>query len=191
MIKSGLLGQKKQSFLVRYGIVVIAFILWYVFIINPISSKIESTKSGLEAQEFKIQRLKKRIKRLSNIDKEFEQEKRRFENLKKRLIPGDTLQMVATNMQNSFLQKAKDAGVEVLVYRSGRSRSWRDYRLAISIFNLKSDLESFLELLQAINREKRFQRINNVNFSTIRGKKSELRINMEIEGLFLGDKAKL
>ncbi len=191
MIKGGLTGHKKQSFLVRYGIIVIAFILWYVFILNPINSKIESTKNGLEAQEFKIQRLKKRIKRLSNIDKEFEQEMKRFENLKKRLIPGDTLQMVATNMQNSFLQKAKKAKVEVLVYRSGSPRSWRDYRLAVSIFNLKSNLANFLELLQALDREKRFQRINNVNFSTIRGKKSEIRINMEIEGLFLGDKARL
>ena len=191
MIKSGLLTQKKHSFLVRYGIIVIAFILWYAFILNPINSKIESTKNGLEAQEFKIQRLKKRIKRLSNIDKECDQEKRRFENLKKRLIPGDTLQMVATNMQNSFLQKAKKAEVEVLVYRSGSPRSWRDYRLAVAIFNLKSNLANFLELLQALDREKRFQRINNVNFSTIRGKKSEIRINMEIEGLFLGEKAKL
>ncbi len=186
-----LFGQKKQSTLVRYGVIIIALIMWYIFILSPINAKIEAKRTELEAQQLKIQRLKKRIKNLANIDKEFSQEKNRFENLKKRLIPGDTLQLVATNMQNAFLQKAKEAGVEVLVYRSGSSRRWRSYRLAVSIFNLQSDLPQFLELLQALDREKRFQRINNVNFSSVRGKKSEYRINMEIEGLFLGDKAKL
>jgi len=166
-------------------------ILWYALVLSPIDSRIKSRQESLESQELRIQRLERRIKKLSNIDKEFAQEKKRFENLKKRLIPGDSLQLVATNMQNSFLQKAKKAGAEVLVYRSGSPRRWRNYRLAVSIFNMKCALTQFLDLLEALDAEKRFQRINNVNFSTIRGKKSEIRINMEIEGLFLGDKAKL
>ncbi len=190
-MKASLMGGKNQSVLVRYGVIVIALILWYALVLSPIDSRIRSRQESLESQELRIEMLERRIKKLSNIDKEFAKEKKRFENLKKRLIPGDSLQLVATNMQNSFLQKAKKAGVEVLVYRSGSPRRWRDYRLAVSIFNLKSNLSQFLDLLEALDGEKRFQRINNVNFSTIRGRKSELRINMEIEGLFLGDKAKL
>ncbi len=182
---------KNQPALVRYGAAAIIIILWYAFILSPVESKMESRQMALEGQELKIQRLKRRIKKLSNLDKEFAQEKKRFQNLKKRLIPGQTLQQVATNLQNSFLQKAKKAKVEVLVYRSGNPRRWRDYKLAVAIFSLKCTLPNFLDLLELLDKENRFQRINNINLSTIRGKKSELRINMEIEGLFLGDKAKL
>ncbi len=190
-MKGSLIANRNQSALVRYGIVVIVLILWYALIYSPISAKIESMRASSEGQELRIQRLKSRIKKLSTIDKDLTKEKKRLEELKKRLIPGTTLQFVATNMQNDFLQKAKKAGVEVLVYRSGSPRRWRDYQLAVAIFNLKCDLSHFLDLLDAIYKENRFQRINNVNFSTVRGRKSELRINMEIEGLFLGEKAKL
>ncbi|NPA94831.1 MAG: hypothetical protein GXO58_05320 [Thermodesulfobacteria bacterium] len=182
---------KNQPVWVRYGVAVIVVILWYVFILSPIKSKMESRKMALEGQELKIERLKRRIKKLSNIDKELAQEKKRFQLLQKRLIPGRTLQEVATNLQNSFLKNAKKAEVEVLVYRSGSPRKWRDYKLAVAIFSIKCSLSQFLDLLELLDKEKKFQRINNINVSTIRGKKSELRINMEIEGLFLGDKAKL
>ncbi len=190
-MKGSLMGGKNQSTLVRYGLIVIVLILWYGLILSPINSRIKTRQETLETQELRVQMLQKRIRKLSNIDKEFSLEKKRFVNLKKRLIPGDSLQLVATNMQNSFLQKAKKAGAEVLVYRSGSPRRWRDYRLAVSIFNLKCNLSQLLDLLESLYREGRLQRINNINFSTIRGRKSELRINMEVEGLFLGDKAKL
>ena len=99
--------------------------------------------------------------------------------------------MVSTNIQNSFLKDASDAGLEVLVYRSGPRRRWRKYQLAVSIFNTKGSLSQFVELLERIETGRQLLRLNNVTIANIRGKASKLTINLELEALFMGDKIEL
>ncbi len=186
-IKSG----SDRSAIVKYGAVIIAVILWYSFLWSPLNARIQKHRTNLEAQEMKINRLKKRITRLKGIDKKLEAEKRRLQAFKSKLVPGKSLQMVSTNIQNSFLKDASDAGLEVLVYRSGPRRHWRKYQLAVSIFNTKGSLSQFVELLERIETGRQLLRLNNVTISNIRGKASKLNINLELEALFMGDKIEL
>ncbi len=183
--------QRNRPALLRYGIPVIALILWYSFLWDPVTAKMEEKQTVVEAQQLKITHLKKRITRLKNVEKRLAAEKKRLEQMKKRLVPGDNPQQVSTNIQNSFLKKASDTGVEVLVYRSGPKRRWRDYLLAVSVFNIRATTAQFVELLEKIELGKKLLRLNNINISNLRGKPSQLRINLEVEALFLGDKAEL
>ncbi len=183
------LNLKRQPPLVRYGALLIFFIAWYALMYSPIESRIELQKTTIEAQELKIGRLKRRINRLKNIDQTLSLEKKKLEQLKGRLVPGDTIQMVATNIQDSFLKKASKNDINVLVYRSGRPRKWRSYKLAVAIFNLKTNIVKLVHFLEDFYSDKRLQRINNINVSTMRGKEKELRVNLEVEALFLGDRA--
>lgn len=178
---------KKQPPLVRYGILLIIVIVWHTLIYSPMKSSIELKKTRLEAQELKIARLKKRINRLKDIEKKLSMEKMKLAQLKRRLVPGNSIQMVATNIQDSFLKKASKNDINVLVYRSGRPRKWKSYKLAVAIFNLKTDIVKLVNFLEDFYSEKRLQRINNINVSTMRGKEKELRVNLEVEALFLGD----
>ena len=191
MAKKTFLSQKNRPALVKYGAVIIALILWYSFLWDPINTRLQEKQTALDAQQLKITHLKKRISRLRGVDKRLAVEIRRFEQLKKELVPGTDPQLVSTNIQNSFLKKASEAGVEVLVYRSGSKRRWRGYRLAVSIFNIKATTAQFVELLEKLELEKRLLRLNNLNISNLRGKPSHLRINLEVEALFLGDKAEI
>jgi len=188
----GLLTLKRQKPIIRYGIFVIIIIIWYSLIYSPLNAKIELIKTEIQQQKLKIKNTNRRIRRLSNIEKMLNRERQELASLKRLLVKGDTIQMVATNIQDAFLKAASKVNVNVLVYRSGSPRKWRQYQLAVSIFNIKADIKQFVELLERIYAQKRLQRLNNVNISTIKkGKEnSELRINMEIEALFLGEKAK-
>ncbi len=192
MIKSkNFMSQKNRPALVRYGVVVIVLILWYSFIWDPVNARLEEKRTAYEAQQLKIVHLKKRINRLKNADKILASELKRLDSLKKRLVPGETTQQVSTNIQNSFLKKASDAGVEVVVYRSGSRRKWRGYPLAVSVFNIKGTTAQFVDLLEKLGAEKKLYRLNNINISKLRGNTSQLRINLEVEALFPGDKAEI
>ncbi len=191
MNKDTILTQKNRPALVKYGAVMIAIILWYSFMWDPINAKLEEKQSTLATQELKIAHLKKRISRLKGIEKRLVAEKKRLEQMKKRLVPGDNPQQVSTNIQNSFLKKASDAGMDVLVYRSGPKRRWREYQLAVSVFNIRGTTKQFVELLEKIELGKQLLRLNNLNISNLRGKASQLRVNLEVEALFIGKKAEL
>lgn len=191
MAKITFLSQRNRPALVKYGVVIIALILWYSFLWDPINARLQEKQTALDAQQLKITHLRKRISRLRGVDNRLAAEIRRLEHLKKELVPGADPQLVSNKIQNSFLKKASEAGVEVLVYRNGSKRHWRDYRLAVSIFNIKATTAQFVDLLERLELEKKLLRLNNVNISALRGKPSHLRINLEVEALFLGDKAEI
>ncbi len=184
-------SQKNRPALIRYGVVIIALILWYSFIWDPLTGKLEEKQTALEAQQLRITHLKKRINRLKNVDKRLAAEIKRLDHLKNRLVPGDSPQQVSTNIQNSFLKRASESGVEVVVYRSGSKRRWRGYQLAVSVFNLRGTTAQFVDLLEQLEKEKTISRLNNINIANHRGKPSQLRINLEVEALFLGAKAEI
>ena len=185
----GLSSLKKQRPLVRYGIFIIIVIVWYALIYSPLNAKIDFKKDKIEHQQIKIRKIKKQIKYLSNIEKALNKERQELLKLKRLQIKGDTIQMVATNIQDAFLKEASKENINVLVYRSGSPRKWRSYKLAVSIFNIRADIEKFVKFLEKIYAKRRLQRLNNVSISSLRNKNLELRINLEIEALFLGENA--
>ena len=174
---------KRTSPILVIGLPLIVVILVYMYVFEPLRSNLASMRDALSTQEMKIEMTQNRIKRLKRLLKEKRQVKKEVQELRKSLVPGKSLQEVATSLQNDFLEKAKKNKVEVLVYRPAQKRKWKDFQVAAVVFNLKTHLEPFVELLEDLQREKRIQRTNNISLSTIRGMK-DLRINLEVEALF-------
>ena len=175
----------KKSSILRYGLLVIGLILWYSLIWNPLSGKLEELDSRLEAQEAKIGRLKRDIKRHRGIDKRVMQSEQRLATAEKGLMPGDTLQLVASNLQDILLKMASEADLQVITYKTGRVRKWRDYQLAVATFSARTDIEKLVKFLKILDDDRRVFRIQSISVVKVKGRNPHLRVNLEVEALFM------
>jgi len=175
----------RKSLLLRYGLLIIGFILWYSLIWNPLSGKIEESGIRLEAQEAKIGHLKRDIKRHRGIDKRVMQSEQRLATAAKGLMPGDTPQLVASNLQDALLKMASEADLQVITYKTGRVRKWRDYQLAVATFSAKTDIKKLVKFLKLLDDDRRVFRIQNMNLVKVKGRNPHLRVNLEVEALFM------
>ncbi len=177
----------KAPFL-RYGILIIVVILWYSFIYDPLSRKLENKTLQVESQTARIRLINKEFKKLRGVNDKIKLAKSKLERLKKQLLPGDTPQVVASNLQDLLLKKASEAGLEVVTYKTSRSRHWRDYQLAVSTFTVKTDTAKLVGFLNLLERAGKEYRIYNINIIKVRGRKPYLRVNLEVEALVLQEK---
>jgi hypothetical protein len=175
----------KRSPLLRYGLLVIGLILWYSLIWNPLSGKIEELDSRLETQEAKIGRLKRDIKRHRGIDQRVIQSERRLATALKGLMPGDTPQLVASNLQDILLKMASKADLQVITYKTGRVSKWRGCQLAVATFSAKTDTRKLVKFLKLLDDDHRVFRIQNINLVKVKGRNPHLRVNLEVEALFM------
>jgi hypothetical protein len=175
----------KRSPLLRYGLLVIGLILWYSLIWNPLSGKLEELDSRLETQEAKIGRLKRDIKRHRGVDQRIIQSERRLATALKGLMSGDTPQLVASNLQDILLKMASKADLQVITYKTGRVSKWRGYQLAVATFSAKTDTRKLVKFLKLLDDDHRVFRIQDINLVKVRGRDPYLRVNLEVEALFM------
>jgi hypothetical protein len=175
----------KRSPILRYGLLVIGLVLWYSLIWNPLSGKIEELDSRLEIQEAKIGHLNRDIKRHRGVDQRVMQSKQRLTTAVKGLIPGDTSQLAASNLQDILLKIASEADLEVITYKIGRVRKWRGYQLAVANFSAKADIRKLVNFLKLLDKDNRVFRIQSISVVTVRGRDPYLRVNLEVEALFM------
>jgi len=175
----------KRSPLLHYGLLVIGLILWYSLVWAPLSGKIEGLDSRLETQEAKIGRLKRDIKRHRGVDQRVTQSKRRLATAVKGLMPGDTPQLVASNLQDILLKMASEADLQVITYKTGRARKWRGYQLAVATFSAKTDIRKLVKFLKLLDDDRRVFRIQSIRVVKVRGRNPHLRGNLEVEALFM------
>jgi hypothetical protein len=175
----------KRSPILRYGLLVIGFILWYSLIWNPLSGKIKELDSRLEIQEAKIGHLKREIKRHRGVDQRVIQSEQRLATAVKGLIPGDTPQLVASNLQDILLKMASEADLQVITYKTGRVRKWRGYQLAVANFSAKTDIRKLVNFLKLLDKDRRVFRIESISVVKVRGRDPHLRVNLEMEALFM------
>jgi len=175
----------RQSPLLRYGLLVIGIILWYSLLWAPLSDKIEKLDSRLETQETKVGHLKRDIKRLSGIDQRIVQSEKRLATAVKLLMPGDTPQLVASNLQDVLLKMASEAEIEIITYKTGRPNKWRGYQLAVANFSAKTDTGKLVKFLKLLDDDRRAFRIQSISAVKIQGRNPHLRLNLEVEALFM------
>ena len=175
----------KRSPLLRYGLLVIGIILWYSLLWAPLSDKIEKLDSRLETQETKVGHLKRDIKRLSGIDQRIVQSEKRLATAVKLLMPGDTPQLVASNLQDVLLKMASEAEIEIITYKTGRPNKWRGYQLAVANFSAKTDTGKLVKFLKLLDDDRRAFRIQSISAVKIQGRNPHLRLNLEVEALFM------
>ncbi|NOR05982.1 MAG: hypothetical protein GQ575_06715 [Deltaproteobacteria bacterium] len=175
----------RRSSVLRYGLLVIGLILWYSLAWAPLSGKIEELDSRLETQEAKIGRLKRDIKRHRGIDKRVMQSERRLATAVKGRMPGDTPQLVASNLQDILLKMASEADLQIITYKTGRVRKWRGYQLAVATFSAKTDIKKLVKFLKLLDDDRRVFRIQSISVVKVKGRSPHLRVNLEVEALFM------
>jgi type II secretory pathway component PulM len=175
----------KRSPLLRYGFLVIGLILWYSLVWAPLSGKIEELDSRLETQEAKIGHLKQDIKRHRGVDQRVIQSEQRLATAVKGLMPGDTPQLVASNLQDILLKMASEADLQVITYKTGRVLKWRGYQLAVANFSAKTDIRKLVKFLKLLDNDRRVFRIQSISVVKVRGRNPHLRVNLEVEALFM------
>jgi len=175
----------KRSPLLRYGLLVIGLILWYSLVWVPLSGKIEKLDSRLEIQETKIGRLKRDIKRHRGVDQRVMKSEQRLATTVKALMPGDTPQLVASNLQDFLLKMAAEADLQVITYKTGRVSKWRGYQLAVATFSAKTDIRKLVKFLKLLDDDRRIFRIQSISAVKVKGRNPHLRVNFEVEALFM------
>ncbi len=183
-MKSVSIKAGSRSPLLRYGILAIVVIVWYSFVWDAVSSRTEMLRETLEAKEAKVQRLQAKLKKNSGLESKLKNAERQYTALEKRLLPGDTIQIVASNLQDMLNTAAAEAGLEVTTYRTIKGRKWRKKQLAAVRLTLKGDTAKLVKFLELIKKKNKIVRINSLNVVKVSGRKPYLRINIEAEALF-------
>jgi len=176
---------KSQSPILKYGIAVILLILWYSLIWSPLSARLDDLKIQKEAQEIKINKLQRNLTRLKNIDIRLNQTRQKVRLAKLNLIKGRTPELVASKLQDILLKKASELNLNVVTYKTAPVRKWHDYQVAVSNFTINTNTRQLVKFLKLIQQEKKALRIKSINIIKIMGRKPVLRVNLELEALFL------
>jgi len=182
-MKGLLSGTGSRSPLLRYGILAIAIILWYSLVWDGIASRTEMLRESLEAKQAKVQRLQAKLKKNSGLETKLRSAEKQYAALEKRLLPGNTTQIVASTLQDMLNTAAAEAGLEVTTYRTIKGRKWRKKELAAVRLTLKGDTAKLVKFLEIIRKKNSIVRINNLNIVKVSGRKPYLRINIEAEAL--------
>jgi len=182
-------GKRFNSPVIRGGILLSALILWYSFIYSPLSNMASSTRDELALQESRVDRLEKRIRRAQGAVQRLKRAEAEAESLFAKMVPGQNAQEVASHLQNLVLKEAERAGVTVTLYRSGKPRKYQEYLLVPVSFTLNCNSTQLMNLLSSLSMYDKIVRFRSINISTMRGDPPRLRVNMEIEALFLGEES--
>jgi type II secretory pathway component PulM len=173
----------KGSPLLRYGVLVIALILWYSFVWDQIAAKNRALEETIEARQAKITRLQGKLKKYSGFEAKLKKAERSYSALEKRLLRGETPQIVASNLQDLLNTAAAEAGLEVTTYRTIKGRKWKKKQLAAVRLTLKGDIAKLVNFLELIKKKNSLIRINSLNIVKVSGRNPYLRINIEAEAL--------
>jgi type II secretory pathway component PulM len=180
-----LLRSDGKSPILWYGLLVIVLILWYSLVWEPLSQKLGEMDAKIETQEQKIDRLDREIRRNREVDQEIKQAGQKLSALTKNRIPGDTPQLVASNLQDMLLKRASEADLEVITYKTARERKWRGRELAVTTFTVKTDTRKLVHFLKLLEDDRRVFRVYSINVVKVEGRNPHLRVSLEVEALFV------
>ncbi|NDY42571.1 hypothetical protein G3N55_06910, partial [Dissulfurirhabdus thermomarina] len=98
---------------------------------------------------------------------------------------GGDPQVVASNLQNLLLKMASEMGLEVVTYRTGPVRKWRDERLAVTTFTFKTQTYGLVRFLKRLEDDGRLVRLETLNVAKVQGRSPHLRVTLEVAALCL------
>ncbi len=177
-------GLGKRSPLLRYGILLIVFILWYSLVWDTIETRTAALKETLEVKEAKVARLQAKLRKNSGLDAKLKNAEKQYAALQKRMLPGSNPQIVASSLQDMMNSAAAEAGLEVTTYRTVKGRKWRNIPVASVRLTLKGNTEKLVKFLELLRKQNKIVRINSLNIVKVSGRKPYLRINIEAEALW-------
>jgi len=178
-------GLQKNSPLIRYGLFLIVVILWYSFVWSPLADRIKEADQVLETNKTRIGQMQKQLSKYKGVNSRLDKAGKKLALARKRLVPGKTPQMVASNLQNLLLKKAAASGVEVVTYKTSRVGKWRNYKLAVASLTIKADTENLVNFLKSLKDSNKILRLKSLNVIKVKGRKSHLRVNLEAEALVI------
>ncbi len=182
-------SQAIRNPLLQAGVVIAALLIWYAGIYSPLVQKVQELKDQLEIQQTKIFSLERRIRRARSAGSRIDQAEKMAKALVSRAVEGDTIQEVTSSLQNMILEEVEKVGARVTLYRPGRPRMFKGHQVAAVTFSLNCSSAQLLQLLRNLQEKRKIMRFKNLTISAMRGDPPRLRVNMEIEALFLGKEA--
>lgn len=179
-----LLNIGEKSPILRYGILIIAFILWYFLIYDPIMSKKESLKKEVKTLSIKIKGLKKEIEENRNLDKALRETRQKYGLLNDEFLTGDDPNVAASELQNILLKDAEEAELDVSYYKISPLKKWKEHKVVGVDIRAKAQTAELVYFLRLLEKEKGIFRISRMNITKVLGKSPHLSIDMEVEGLY-------
>jgi len=174
-----------QSPIFRYGLVVIAAILWYAIAWDPISSRLAELSDAIDKAERSSRKLAIRIADLQGVDQEMRRATQQYEETKRAFLPGATPQAVGTALQDITLKKASEAGLEIITYRTGTGKDWRSYPIGNVTLTAKTSTRGLVSFLRKLEQERGVFRIDSLNVTKMTGRDPHLRVTITIEAISL------
>ncbi len=174
-----------NSPLVRYGALIIVWILWYALFYMDISEKIEAQNSSINALKIKLSTIAKEKKRLQDQTKELNRLNSRLSSLKSRLLTGENGQIVASKLQDMLIQYMEKNKIDVLTYKTSSEGRRYSYNVARATFTLKCNRENFVALLSFFKDNHKLIRPYRLNVIWIKGKKAHLRVVLDVEAIYI------
>jgi len=179
-----------KSPLVRYGILIIAWILWYSLFYSSIKAKVKQEETRVSALKIRLSSIQREVKNCRKEGMKLAYFKKSISALRAMAIEGGDPQVVASNLQNMILTYASQKNIEVETYRTGSPTKWKNYRVARTTFTFKCNRENFVELLRFFEETKRLVRPKRLNILWIRGRNSYIRVVLDVEALCVNKKEK-
>jgi len=171
--------------LLKYGILIIGLILWYVLIWSNLNDMLAQNITEQEKLSLKLQNLHKEAQKLANSDKRLKRAEETFQGLKAKLIQAENSQIAGNILQDQLFKFCSENKIEVLSYKTERPGKWRDKETPTVNFTLKTQLPELLKLLSYIeNHTQHLWRIRQLYIVSMRGNDPHLRITLAVETIF-------
>jgi uncharacterized membrane protein YhiD involved in acid resistance len=174
-----------KSPILKYGIIVIIFILWSEFVWDNLETRLEKLNSQIEQTEKNIKKFNKTGKDLKNIEQRLKeiQTKKNIQNSS--ILSDSDPTVVASQLQDTILKKASENKLQVVTYRVSTQRKWKNYTVVSTYFNFKTNLDNIVAFLQSIESDQRFYRVHLVDILPVKGNDPHIRFSIELEALCL------
>lgn len=177
----------KGSPIFSYGLLIVAVILWYALAWEPLSAKRGELELTLQTKDAEIGRLQRELQRHRGVDQRLKQVRRELSVRKGELVPGKTPQLVASNLQDSLLNRASELKVDVVTYKTAPVRKWKDYQLAAVTFTFKTQTSKLVQFLKQLEEDRRAMHLQSLNVVKVPGREPHLRVTVEAEALYLAE----
>lgn len=175
----------KNSPIIRYGVLAIAAILWFVVIWDPLSARIEETETLTRDGERKANRLAIEIEEKKGLEQAERRIRQQVDAARKALVPGDTPQAVASSLQDLALKKASSAGLQIITYKTTPPRKWNSHQLSGVTLTVKTSTQGLVAFLKELEQEQGLFRIETLNVTKVQGRDTHLRATITLEALSL------
>jgi len=179
---------RNRRILWTVGLVLSAFLSWWVQIADPLSDRLKEQKQAIAKLRQENERLSQRIERLAPYDQVPSELIETFRTKKQHLIPGSKLEEVNPSIQSAVQEIAEKTGISIKSYKDLPAGQWKGHSVARIEVQLETTSESLAKFLEAVESTPKLIRLERLVVAYRKAKGFELSVTMQIGALYLEEK---